>query len=202
MDGASSGFSSTLVGELLVYLKTKYFSVHLGNYEHVASGPAAERTLEWALFALFLGIIVASAASIRYKRLVTRFLSAVKSAEAFSPASARTLDELGLEKYRAIRRLLFRPTPLARLTQALTESGAGENEKAPAAVPALTLSLAVLSSARFFLSAEDCETLLSRYRQKGHPALVLTLTILISIVALALTMRLLPLVLGLVDAIL
>ena len=196
MIGASSGVSSTLVGELLAYLKTKYYSVHLGNYEHIATGPDTERTLEWALFALFLGIIVASAASIRYKRLVNRFLTALQNASADAPERAKTLGELGFGKSLALRRLLFRPTPLARLMQAVV----GEGKTEPVAI--LTLSFRELSSARFFLTTEDLEALLPRYRQKGHPALVLTLTIVVSIVALALTMYLIPLVLGLLDAIL
>ena len=196
MIGASSGVSSTLVGELLTYLKTKYFSVHLGNYEHIATGPDTERTLEWALFALFLGIIVASAASIRYKRLVNRFLTALQNAGADVPERAKTLGELGFGKSLALRRLLFRPTPLARLMQAVV----GEGKSEPVAI--LTLSFRELSSACFFLTTENLEALLPRYRQKGHPALVLTLTIVVSIVALALVMRFLPAVLGLLDAIL
>ena len=191
-------FSGTVVCELFVYLKTKYFSLHLGSYEHLSSGSAAEENLEWILFALFLGAIVAAFASIRYKRVCFRFLSALQSAGATSSESAKTLSELGLKKSISLRRLLFRPTPIARLTQAIRESGEGKTEP----IPALSLSLRELSSAKFFLPAEDLENLLPRYRQKGHPALVLAITIIISIVALALVMRYLPAVLGLLDAIL
>ena len=191
-------FSGTLLGELLVYLKTKYFSVHLGSYEHLASGRYAERNLEWILFALFLGAIVAAIASVRYKRLASRFLLALQSAGASAPESAKTLEELGVAKSGALRRMLARPTPLSRLTQAIRENGEGKNEP----IPALTLSSKELLNAKFFLATENLETLLPRCRQKGHPALILAITIVVSIVALALVMRFLPAVLGLLDAIL
>ena len=191
-------FSGTVVCELFVYLKTKYFSLHLGSYEHLSSGAEAEQSLEWILFALFLGAIVAAFASIRYKRVCFRFLSALQTASATSPESAKTLSDLGLRHSLSLRRLLFRPTPIARLTQAIGVGGEGEIEP----IPALSLSFRELSSAKFFLPTDDLESLLSRYRQKGHPALALTLTIIVSIVALALVMRYLPVVLGLLDAIL
>ena len=198
-------FSGTLVGELMTYFKTKYFSVKLGNYEHFPSGEIAERNLEWALFALFLGVVAASIVFLCRKNLVSRFLNALYDGKADAPERAKTLQELGLKKGRGVRRMLCRPTLLARLTQVIVEDGAGkpqEEAKAPAFVPALNRSFSELSCAKLFLPAEDLEILLPRYRQKGHPALMLVATILVSIVVLALVMHFLPTVLGLVDAIL
>ena len=197
-------FSGTLVGELLAYLKTTYFSVHLGIYEHFSSGEVAERNLEWALFALWIGVVVASIAFLCRKNLVRRYLNALYDAKADAPERAKTLEELGLKKGRGVRKLLSRPTLLARLTQVIVEGGAGESPeaKAPAFVPALNRSFFELATSRLFLPADDLEILLPRYRQKGHPALSLIATILVSIVVLALVMHFLPAALGLLDAIL
>ena len=219
---AGDWFSKTLVGELLVYLKTRYFTLQFGNYEHLPVTEDARKSLEWFLFALFLGVIVAVAAYLRHRAIASSLLSALKSHEATEEGSAKTLAELGLEKRPAIRRLLARPTPLSRAvliakeeasqpeataeevlsTETSTEITPTAAKKEPDNIPALTLGTKELSSARLFLPTEELESLEAHYRQKGHPALILAATILLSTVALALVFRFLPVVLGVVDSIL
>ncbi|MBQ7172771.1 MAG: hypothetical protein IJR88_01450 [Clostridia bacterium] len=211
-------FSKTLVGELLAYLKTRYFTLQFGNYEHIPVSESFRHSLEFLLYALAIGIVVAVAAYLRHRAVAWSLLSALESAEATAPDKAKTLEELGLAKRFSIRRILARPTPLSHKVlvakeaaeaaepteEAPAESPDGEPQKAEKApdIPALALDSKELAATPLFLPGEDLASLKEHYRRRGHPALVIAVTVLLSTVTLALVMRFLPFVLGLVDTIL
>lgn len=214
-------FSTTVVGELLAYLKMRYFTLQFGNYEHIPVTEDFRHSLEFLLYALAIGIVVAVAAYLRHRAVAWSLLSALESADATAPDKAKTLDELELGKRRSIRRILARPTPLSHkvlvaketaepteleepIEEAPAESPDGEpqtTEKAPD-IPALALDSKELAATPLFLLKEDLASLKEHYRRRGHPALILAVTVVLSTVTLALVMRFLPFVLGLVDTIL
>ena len=79
------------------------FALEMGEYENLGFGDFAFSNLRGIIIGMVVGIIIASYLSIFNKRVHGSFVSSVIELGASTPASAKTLSELGYMKNSAVR---------------------------------------------------------------------------------------------------
>ena len=87
----------------LLDILNEIFSLELGQYENLGFGDFAFANLRNIIFGMVLGIIFASYLVIFNKRVYGDFVRSLIEQNCSSPASAKTLTELGYMKNSAVR---------------------------------------------------------------------------------------------------
>lgn len=103
---------SNLFSELSDYFKEKYFSPDLGDLQYL-DGDSAVRFLPLCIVGICAGIFIAALIYYYNAQFLGRTVRKLYAAGAFSPAEAKTLEEIGCNK-RAVRRNLLHDTVLAK----------------------------------------------------------------------------------------
>lgn len=103
---------SNLFSELSEYFKEKYFSPDLGDLQYL-DGDSAVRFLPLCVVGICAGIFIAALIYYYNAQFLGKTVRKLYAADAFSPAKAKTLDEIGCNK-RAVCRNLRRDTVLSK----------------------------------------------------------------------------------------
>ena len=103
--------------ELWAYLKGKYFSVNLGEYEHISMGTGSLITLRNVILGICAGIIIASIIAAYDKNKLGKLVRKLIKEECLWPEKAKTLEELGFERNHGIRSNLKRGRVLSKVVK-------------------------------------------------------------------------------------
>lgn len=98
----------TLIEEIWRVIVKKYFTVEYGVYENINIDPNAAISPTTIVFAVFIAAMTASAIMIFNKRVLGRLVRRLISRGGVGYENAKTLEELGMEKSRAIRLFINR----------------------------------------------------------------------------------------------
>ena len=113
--------------ELLAYLEGKYFSVDLGQYEHITVGSGSLITLRNIVLGMCVGIIIASIMAAYDKNKLGKFVRKIIKEQCLWPDKAKTLEELGYEHDAIIKSNLRRGSVLGKVVKCV-EKEAFEQE--------------------------------------------------------------------------
>ncbi len=111
----------SLISELYEYFKDKYFTPDFGDYANFSVNTSSNISFQTLIFGLFIGINLASLAIIFDKRVLGNFVRKLISEECLSPASAKTLSELGYMKNSAVRGSLRSGITLRKVVRCVEE---------------------------------------------------------------------------------
>lgn len=197
----------------LLDILNEIFSLELGQYENLGFGDFAFANLRNIIFGMVLGIIFASYLVIFNKRVYGDFVRSLIEQNCSSPASAKTLTELGYMKNSAVRSAIrtghtyrgILRCPESDEYFAAREQARGEyearvaasGERAPAfSAPEFKYDF---STARFYIPEDKHFTASERFEKKGTSVLsALTITV-VSIVLFWAIIKFLPDILQLLD---
>ena len=197
----------------LLDILNEIFSLELGQYENLGFGDFAFGNLRNIIFGMVLGIIFASYLVIFNKRVYGDFVRSLIEQNCSSPASAKTLTELGYMKNSAVRSAIrtghtyrgILRCPESDEYFAAREQARGEyearvaasGERAPAfSAPEFKYDF---STARFYIPEDKHFTASERFEKKGTSVLsALTITV-VSIVLFWAIIKFLPDILQLLD---
>ena len=189
------------------------FSLDLGTYDNLGFGDFAFRGLRDMIIALVLGIILASYMSIFNRRVHGAFVRALINENCSTPATAKTLSELGYMKNSAVRSALkggntyrgivrcveaedyYATRELARGEYEARAAATGE-KSAPFNAPEYRYDFA---EARFYIPEEQHYTAESRYEKKGAGIFTAIFITIVSIILLWAMLQFLPDILQYVD---
>ena len=133
-------YQNSVIAEILAYLSERYFSIEFGVYENFSLSAEAGATARNLVLALALGFIAAFLITAYTRVVLGGFVRSVIKAECSSPATAKTLYELGYFRSGAIRSALTRGAALRMVVRyctaeereaARTESPVAEGENVP-----------------------------------------------------------------------
>ena len=197
----------------LLDILNEIFSLELGQYENLGFGDFAFANLRNIIFGMVLGIIFTSYLVIFNKRVYGDFVRSLIEQNCSSPASAKTLTELGYMKNSAVRSAIrtghtyrgILRCPESDEYFAAREQARGEyearvaasGERAPAfSAPEFKYDF---STARFYIPEDKHFTASERFEKKGTSVLsALTITV-VSIVLFWAIIKFLPDILQLLD---
>ncbi len=103
--------------ELWAYLEGKYFSVDLGQYQHLNLGSGSLITLRNVILGMCGGIIIASIMMAYEKNTLGKFVRKVIKEQCLWPDKAMTLEQLGFDQNYAIKSNLRRNTVLSKVVK-------------------------------------------------------------------------------------
>ena len=103
-----SGKNMTLWQEMVEYFRNYFETVSTAEYENLGITKGSMITIPMIVVAIAAAIIIVSISSILNKTIFGDFVRVVIKAEALSPESAKTLDELGYDEKLMIRRSVRR----------------------------------------------------------------------------------------------
>ena len=182
------------------------FALEMGQYDNLGFGDFAFANLRNIVFGLVLGIIFASYLVIFNKRVYGDFVRSLIGENCSSPATAKTLSELGYMKNSAIRSAIktgheYRGIvrcPEAEEYFAAREQARGEyearvaasGEKAPAfSSPEYKYDF---TKARFYIPEDKHFTATERFEKKGTSVLSAAVITVISLVLFFVIIKFLP----------
>ena len=182
------------------------FALEMGQYDNLGFGDFAFANLRNIVFGLVLGIIFASYLVIYNKRVYGDFVRSLIGENCSSPATAKTLSELGYMKNSAVRSAIksgheYRGIvrcPEAEEYFAAREQARGEyearvaasGEKAPAfSSPEYKYDF---TTARFYIPEDKHFTATERFEKKGTSVLSATVITVISLVLFFVIIKFLP----------
>ncbi len=182
------------------------FSLDMGQYDNLGFGDFAFANLRNIVFGLILGIIFASYLVIFNKRVYGDFVRSLIGENCSSPATAKTLSELGYMKNSAVRSAIksgheYRGIvrcPEAEEYFAARELARGEyearvaasGEKAPAfSSPEFKYDF---TKARFYVPEDKHFTATERFEKKGTSVLSAIVITIVSLVLFLAIIKFLP----------
>lgn len=182
------------------------FSLDMGHYDNLGFGDFAFDNLRSIIIGMVLGIVLASYLSIFNRRVHGAFISSVIDGNASTPATAKTLSELGYMKNSAIRSALrggnlYRG--IVRCVEAeeyysARELARGQYEEQAAAsgvrkpafnAPEYTWNF---ETAHFYIPEDKHFAALQRFDKRGTGILGAILITLVSVVLLWAVLKILP----------
>ena len=166
-----------------------FFQIEAREYENFRITEETASTLTLFILALSIGIALAACFTLYQRYVPGSFIRALLKSEANSGENAKTASELGFENNVFIKFELRFGTVMLKCLRFTSENGT--NDKYPD-----------FSTARFYIPEELKYRAEARYDTKGNGPFQLILTIIFSVVAAVLIVKLLPFLLSLVDAIL
>lgn len=195
--------------ELWAYLEGKYFSVDLGQYEHINVGSGSLITLRNIVLGMCAGIIIASIMAAYDKNKLGKFVRTVIKEQCLWPDKAKTLEELGFERDAIIKSNLRRGSVLGKVVkcvekeafdrdvaamreQYLVKNGNTEGFVAPKYVMDV-------NTAHFYIPDEEHYAADIRFDNKGSGWRAFLLVIIVTVVIAILVCFLLPDMIQLVD---
>ncbi len=189
------------------------FALDMGQYENLGFGDFAFNNLRGIIVGMVIGIILAAYLSIFNRRVHGAFVSAVIDHNASTPATAKTLSELGYMKNSAIRSALrsgntyrgivrcveaeeyFSARELAR-GQYEAEVAASGEKAPPFSSPEYKFDF---EHARFYIPEDKHFTAGQRFAKKGTSILSAVIMTVVSIVLLWAILRFLPDIMQYID---
>ena len=190
------------------------FSVEVRAFEHISFSADDAALLQTVIWAIYIGIVLAALLSLYQQCVPSRLIRALLTREAFDKERACTLATLGLDKNPLIALELRFGSALKKLVKS-TADGAGESATPPngengefvpengamdAAEDAPDPQSAV--PVRYYIPEDLKYRAEVRYGKKGNGVVAFFLTVLLSLAVVALLMKLIPPILGMIDAIL
>lgn len=166
------------------------FTIEAGNYEHFRFDAQSATSLRNIILAMCIGIIFAALCTMYQRYIPGSFIRAILRAEANTPETAKSLAELGFEKNIFVRMELRRGTLLLKHLSFIENAEDGEEKKRPS------------ESARFYIPEELKYRSELRYETKGSGPVQFILTVVLTFGIAILLIKVIPLLLSFVDAIL
>ena len=204
---ASTTEEPTLLEELWEYFSKKYLTPDYGVYENISIDNGGIVTTAMVIVAGFIAVMVGASVMIFTKRTLGRLVRRLVKNEALSPASAKTIDEVGLGKSRAIRWFINKMT-LSKAVRCREEDeyySIGEDESKKDAYKVSLVTPRKLKYKRnpktdhFYIPEEQKHRALIRFDQKGtNPMMLLVLAVVYIVMALIIV-KLLPSLVGFAD---
>lgn len=197
------------LGEIL----DEIFSLEMGQYENLGFGDFAFANLRNIIFGVVLGIIFASYLSIFNRRVHGDFVRSLIEQNCSTPATAKTLGELGYMKNTAVRSALKGGNTYRGLVRcveaeefyASREQARGEYEARVAAAgekapPFLSPEYKHdFSVSRFYIPEDRHFTASMRFEKKGASLLTAVVITVVSIVLFWFILQFLPDIMQLLD---
>ena len=189
------------------------FSLEMGEYENLGFGDFAFVNLRSIIFGLTLGIIFASYLAIFNRRVYGDFVRSLIGENCSSPATAKTLSELGYMKNSAVRSALksgntYRGLvrcPEAEEYYASREQARGEYEARVAASGEKAKPFTApefrydFTKARFYIPEDRHFTASERFEKKGTSVLGAVIITVVSLLLFWAILKFLPDVMQLLD---
>ena len=120
----------TLWQEMVEYFRNYFETVSTAEYENLGITKGSMITIPMIVVAIAAAIIIVSISSILNKTIFGDFVRVVIKAEALSPESAKTLEELGYDEKLIIRRSVRRGTNLRSVIRCVEEEQYNERTRA------------------------------------------------------------------------
>ena len=115
------GIFESIWYEIWKYLEDNYFSATVGDrYSYISFDGSTGTTLFSIMLGLCLGMMVASYFLLYQRNRIGRFVRRILKAGAKTPGTAKSLEELGLEKDAAVKHALRTPSVLRKLVHIVT----------------------------------------------------------------------------------
>lgn len=201
--------SPTLWEELWAYFEEKYFSVNMGNYEHLNLGKGTLLNVRNIIVGLFIGIIIASAISAFDKNHLGGLVRKLIHEECLHPEKAKTLAELGYLRSPAVRGSLKRGSVLSRVVHCVEKEAYDRDMQAAREAyiaangsekgftpPPFHMDF---QTAHFYIPDEEHYRAEIRFEKKGSDWRSFLLVVIVSVIGIALVCFLLPDILQLLD---
>ena len=196
--------------ELWAYLEGKYFSVDIGQYEHINMGSGSLITLRNVILGMCVGIIIASIMMAYEKNKIGKFVRQVIKEQCLWPDKAMTLEQLGFANNYAIKSNLRRNSSVLSKVVKCVEREAFQKEVSDMreayiakmgndngfVEPKFTLDTA---SAHFYIPDEEHYAADVRYDNNGSGWRAFLLVIIVTTIIAILVCFLLPDMLQMVD---
>lgn len=162
------------------------FSIEPKSYTHFTFDASTANTVRTVILAFALGILLAALAAFYTKNVPGAIVRSILRAEALSPETAKTLEDLALDKNFFYRYELRHNVTLKKLilsveTAEHTESGEEYTE------------------IRYYIPEEKKYHAETRFEKRGSGPIGLLLAIVLTIVGTVLVMRLVPVILNVID---
>ena len=189
------------------------FALDMGEYENLGFGDFAFVNLRGIIIGMVLGIIIAAYLSIFNRRVHGAFVASVIEQNASTPATAKTLSELGYMKNSAVRSAIksgntyrgilrcveaeeyYFARELARGEYEAQIAASGE-KAAPFSSPEFAYNF---ETARFYIPEDKHFTASLRFEKKGTSILSAVIMTVISIILLWAILKFLPDIMQLLD---
>ena len=207
-------YKSSMLYELLGYLRDRYFTVEFGTYENFSMGAGTANTVQTIVFAVAIGFIIAAFMAVYTRTVLGNFVRALLKSEAKDAESAKDLSSLGFFRSAAIRRELDRGVTLRKVVKCVQEEelraakeptdGEGESEVKATPVGGKTLLEEPrfrpdFTTARYYIPEDLRYRADIRFEKKGSGWGLMVGTVLISILIAGLICFLLPDIIQLAD---
>ncbi len=207
-------YKSSMLYELLGYLRDRYFTVEFGTYENFSMGAGTANTVQTIIFAVAIGFIIAAFMAVYTRTVLGNFVRALLKSEAKDAESAKDLSSLGFFRSAAIRRELDRGVTLRKVVKCVQEEelraakeptdGEGESEVKATPVGGKTLLEEPrfrpdFTTARYYIPEDLRYRAEIRFEKKGSGWGLMVGTVLISILIAGLICFLLPDIIQLAD---
>ena len=204
---ASTSEEPSLIEELWEYFSKKYLTPNYGSYENIdiSSDPVVSTAM--VILAGFIAVMAGACVMIFTKRTLGRLVRRLLKNEALSAESAKTFDELGLSKSRALR-LFINKTTLSKAVRCREEDeayGIGKLEGKDDAYKEYLRTPSKLRYKRdpekdhFYIPEEQKYRADVRFEKKGIGWLTVLLTAVCAVVAASLLCTFLPDIVRLMD---
>lgn len=167
--------------ELATYFEEKYFSPdlsHIQNYDTTD----VQRFLPFLIVGLCIGTFLAICFSYYHNHYLGKVVRKLYREEVFSPEKAKTLDEIGCNKF-FIRRNLAKDSVLAKYVKSTEEIKNQKNAK----------------DARFYIVEEDKYIADKRFKESKHGKLFIAFSFIFCLVACFVLLYIVPDILQLAD---
>ncbi len=184
------------------------FSITVKEYENIRFDTADAGLLQIIIWGFCIGALLAALLSLYQQNVPGKLVRTLLRADAHTEETAKTLDELGLAGRRLIIRELRRGAALQKFVHSASE-GEGQGSTSPEAESTATRGEnaptpypSAADCVRYYIPQELKYRAETRYEKKGSGLISLLLTILLLPVMAVLLMKLIPVVLSMIDAIL
>ena len=206
---ASTSKEPTLIEELWEYFSSKYLTPNYGVYENINVSEDALVNTAMVILAGFIAVMVGASVMIFTKRVLGRLVRRLIKNEATSRESAKTLEELKLDKSLAIS-LFINQTTLSKAVRCREEDefyGVDDSEgedkkdayKIAAVTPAKLRYKRDPQKDHFYIPEEKKHHLSVRFTKKGTNPLSLLILAVIYIVLALVIVKLLPSLVSIAD---
>jgi len=166
------------------------FTIEAGNYEHFRFDAQTAVFVRNVILAMCAGILFAALCTMYQRYVPGKFIRAILRAEANSPETAKTLAELGFEKNFFVRFELRCGTLLLKNLQFCEEQSENEKNNRPS------------DAARFYIPEDLKYRAEMRYETKGSGPVQFILTVVLTFAIAIVLIKVIPMLLSFVDAIL
>ncbi len=107
----------SLFEELWSYFEGKFFSVDMGQYEHINLGGNALVNAQKIILGIFVGVIVAAAIACYDKNRLGAFVREIVKQDCLWPEKAKTVGELGFARNGSVKNSLRSPNKLGKVVR-------------------------------------------------------------------------------------